>query len=439
MNNIIYNTARLTVLLFMLFIISAINLNAQKVLSLTECYESANKINALSTEKNMYSDISTLKEKNIATGWLPSLDLSGSIVYNSDVADMGNVLKSLPFPGVADAISPLPHDQYKITLEINQVIYDGGTIKGARELEKSDKKVNEKQTESDLYKLRSQINTYYYSILLLNRQKELLSNYLQVIEKRLKSINSGIENGVVSKSDADVITTEKINLLQQLSENSIKKNTLLIVLSSITGIDIPEKAEFTVPEISINAETELNRPELALFDLKKEQLSAGEQLINSKRMPKAFGFATLGYGNPPGSNFFADEFDTYYIIGGGIKWNIFDWNKAKNDKQVISIQKNIIENRKKDLEDNLTRQLRIKQSEIQTLEKLATDDAELINLRKRITASAESQYDNGVITATEYLNILNSEKQTLINSEIHKVNLALAKTDYLNISGKELQ
>ena len=65
-------------------------------------------------------------------------------------------------------------------------------------------------------------------------------------------------------------------------------------------------------------------------------------------MPKAFGFATLGYGNPPGNGFFQDKFDTYYIVGAGIKWNIFDWNKVKNEKQVITIQQGIIENRKTD-------------------------------------------------------------------------------------------
>ena len=75
-------------------------------------------------------------------------------------------------------LNPLPQDQYKITLDINQVIYDGGAIKSARALEKADLSVNEKQTETDLYKLRGQVNTYYFNMMLLNRQKELLNNYL---------------------------------------------------------------------------------------------------------------------------------------------------------------------------------------------------------------------------------------------------------------------
>ena len=87
-----------------------------------------------------------------------------------------------------DAIKPLPHEQYKVTVDINQVIYDGGAIKGARALEKADLNVNQKQTETDLYKLRAQINTYYFNILLIARQKELLENYLEIINKRIHSM-----------------------------------------------------------------------------------------------------------------------------------------------------------------------------------------------------------------------------------------------------------
>ena len=156
-------------------------------------------------------------------------------------------------------------------------------------------------------------------------------------------------------------------------------------------------------------------------------------------MPKAIGFATLGYGNPPGSNFFKDEFAPYYILGASIKWNIVDWNKAKNEKQMISLQQNIIESRKSELTDNLNRLLDAKGAEISNLKSLLESDSELIALRKRITAAAESQYENGTITATDYMNELNSERQTLINYEIHKINLAMARIEYLNISGKEIE
>jgi outer membrane protein TolC len=414
-------------------------LQAQKIMTLKECYDQSYTTNALSGEKNGYSDISKLRDENLVKGWLPTLDANGSLIYNSSVIDMSGVLGSLPIPGIAGAIKPLPHEQYKVTLDINQVIYDGGAIKGARELEKADLNVNEKQTETDLYKLRGQINTCYFNLLLLARQKELLNTYLEIIKKRIASMQSGINNGVIIKSDADVLTSEKIKIEQQLDENEIRKTSFLKVLSDLTGNKIDSSTEFILPSPASEISAELLRPELQLYDLRKEQLSAGIKVIDSKRLPKAFGFATVGYGNPPGSNFFKNEFAPYYVIGASIKWNIFDWNKAKNEKQIISLQQGIIENRKNDLSDNLNRLLESKNSEIASLNKLIETDSELIALRKRITASAESQYQNGTITATDYLNELNSERQAVINYEIHKINLSMARVEYLNISGKEIE
>ena len=414
-------------------------IKAQKILTLKECYNLAESVSAIAGEKNTYSDIWQLKDKNLSKGWLPSLDANGSIIYNSSVVDLNDMLGSLPIPGIDDLIKPLPHDQYKVTVDINQLIYDGGAIKSARAIEKADLSINEKQAETDLYKLRNQVTGYYFSLLLLNRQKALLNNYLELIDKRIASMQSALTSGVILKTDIDVMTSEKIKLEQQLNENEIRKISLLKILSDLTGTEIDPSTELVAPVPEPELTNELSRPELQLLDLRKEQLAASLNIIESKRLPKAFGFATLGYGNPPGSNFFKDEFAPYYILGAGIKWNIFDWSKAKNEKQIVSLQQNIIETRKTDLSDNLNRLLESKNAEISGLKSMLESDAELITIRKRITASAASQYENGIITATEYLNELNSERQAVINYEIHKINLAMAQVEYMNISGKDIE
>jgi len=428
------------ILIIMILMIPWISLlKGQKILTLKECYEKAMSANALAGEKTAYGEITKLKDENLSKGWLPTLDAGASLVYNSDVVDMSGAFANIPVPGFADAIKPLPHEQYRITVDINQVIYDGGAIKGARAFEQAGLRVNNKQTETDLYKLRGQVNTYYFNLLLLSRQNKLLNNYLELIEKRISSMQSALNNGVILKSDIDVLTSEKINLKQQLRGNDIRKSFLLEILSGLTGIEIEASTEFLLPVQQGELTNDLLRPELQIFDLRNEQLAAGIKLTEAKRMPRAFGFATLGYGNPPGSNFFKDEFAPYYVLGAGIKWNIFDWNRAKNEKQVIVAQQGIIENRKTDLEENLKRMLELKTAEIMSLESLISTDDELITIRKRITESAESQYENGTITATEYLNEVNSERQAAINNEIHKISLARAKIEYLNISGKEIE
>jgi outer membrane protein TolC len=232
----------------------------QKIISLKDFYDMAKIASSLSGEKEAYNNIYKIKDENLSKGWLPTIDANGSFIYNSSVVDMGSSLGSLPIPGIASAIKPLPHEQYKITVDVNQVLYDGGAIKGARAIEKAELSINEKQTETDLYKLRGQINNYYFNILLLARQKELLKNYLELIKKRISSIQSAVINGVILKSDIDVMTSEKLKIEQQLTENEIRKNSLLKILSSLTGKEIDPVAEFVIPADNISLKAAL-RPE----------------------------------------------------------------------------------------------------------------------------------------------------------------------------------
>src|SRR5674476_475055 len=251
---------RRKLIVLLLIIMGTVSLQAQKILTLKECYNMALTANALANEKTGYSDISKLKDENLVKGWLPTLDANGSLIYNSSVIDMSSVLGSLPIPGIAGAIKPLPHEQYKITVDINQVIYDGGAIKGARALEKADLSINEKQTEADLYKLRGQINGYYFNLLLLARQKELLNNYLEIIKKRIASMQSAVNNGVIIKSDVDVLSSEKIKIDQQLAENEIRETSFIKILSDLTGNEIDLSTEFILPSQADGLSNDLYRP-----------------------------------------------------------------------------------------------------------------------------------------------------------------------------------
>ena len=66
-------------------------------------------------------------------------------------------------------------------------------------------------------------------------------------------------------------------------------------------------------------------------------------------------------------------------------------------------------------------------AEVQRLESLLENDIKLIEIREQIRITADSQLENGVITASDYLLELNREdkaKQTLV---LHEVQLLQAK------------
>ena len=411
---------------------------AQKLITLRECYDLASKSSPITSEILVYDQIRQQKDKNLSKGWLPTIDANGSFIYNSSVIDLTEAMGSLPVPGISDLISPMPHEQYKMTLEINQVIYDGGTIREAKSLEMAEFRAQEKQTEAELYKLKNQVNGYYFNILLLEKQEELLKTYRDLIQKRMTSIEADIRNGVMLPTERDVLLSEKINLEQQLAENSVQMVALQKVLSDITGSNIDTTVRLVLPMAETSKIPPLTRPELQIFELRKGQLDASIKLRESQRRPKVFGFATLGYSNSPGNNFFKDEFAPFAIVGAGIRWNIYDWDKTSGEIQVIDYQKSLADIRKADLSAQLNRLLETKMSEIKNLEARLETDSDLIEIRKRITQAAGSRFENGVITATEFMHELNAEKQAVINQEINRVRLALSKVEYLNISGKEI-
>jgi len=412
---------------------------AQDVITLGECYEAALEVHPLAGQKNIESELWQLTDKNLSAGWYPSLDAGANIVYNTSVSDMNSIIGSLSIPGLPDDIGGMPHDQYKLTLDVNQLIWDGGAIKNSRAYEEKARLVNEQDVEIELYKVRAHINSVFFSLILLQRQKELQTLYLELINSKIESAKSAIDNGLLLASDLNSIAAEKLKLKQEINGTGIKILALCNLLSDFTGKDINPGVKLLIPKTEIKPDKEITRPELIAMDLRMEKLEAGKALIESSRMPKAFGYATLGYGNPPGNDFFNDEFGAYAMVGAGLKWNIFDWNKSKRNKQKLDLNHTTISLQKSNIEDSFERALINKYAEIESLELLLESDKELIDLRKSISQTGESQFNNGTITSTEYMSILKQEKEAILSSTIHEVSLAKSKIEYLNISGKEIK
>ncbi|MRR19685.1 hypothetical protein EG827_05780 [bacterium] len=406
---------------------------SQKSVTLWQCYDSAAAVTPLSGEAALYSEVSALRDKNLASAWLPALDINGSFVYNSDILDIAEIYGQLPVP--PGVIPTIPHEQYRATFDVSQVIWDGGVTRSARAVEQVVNELNLAQNEADVYRLREQVNNYYFSVLLVSSQIEVTGVLISDLDGRINEASSGVTNGVVTPVTLDVLKAEKIKAGQQLTELSRRRQSLVSALEQITGMTGLQDAVFHLPDITITGEETIDNPDMQLFEVRSRQLELSKDLLKSQRMPKAFGFAQAAYGNPPGSNFFSETADFYYSVGAGFKWNIFDWNKNSNDRKSLSIQQQLIDIRRSATEESLQRLLTIKMTEITALREAAEMDEELINIRKKIAGVAASQLENGTITASQYLTELNNEKQAVINAAIRQISISRAEVDYIYITG----
>jgi len=406
---------------------------AQKSITLWQCYDSAAYASPLAGEKDIYAGIALLRDRNLASSWMPSLDLAGSFNYQSDGVDMSDMLGAIPIP--AGSLPSIPHEQYRATVDLGQVIWDGGVTRSARDVERVVSELNMQQNEADLYRLREQVNNYFFSMLLVRSQAEVTALLISELETRMHEISSGVENGVVLPVTTDVLRAEIIKAEQTSVELGRRHDALARALEQITGITELKDAVLIIPDIIINGNEAVDNPDLRLFDTRSRQLELSKNLLKSQRMPKLFGFAQAGYGNPPGNNFLSDKADIYFSFGAGLKWNIWDWNKNNNERRTLSYQQQLLDLRKSAAMEALQRILTLKMSEIESLRDAASRDNEIISLRGRIAAAAASQLRNGAITASQYMTELNSEKQAVLSAAARKISIARAETDYLYITG----
>jgi outer membrane protein TolC len=400
---------------------------SQEKLNLDACYEMVNNNYPLVKQHVLFTQQHALDVDVIKTEKLPQLDFSAQATYQSDVTSIPVVI-----PG--STIEPPNKDQYKTTISLNQLIYDGGLIDASVEVRKAGLKTQQKQVEVNLYQLKQQINQLYFSVLLLQEKKELLNAKKVQVETTLQEVKAGVKFGMLLPTSDNILEAELLKIAQQFTEIEMNKISLIETLSKLIGQEISTNTIFENPEVSTNLATEINRPELDLFQLQKEQIDASEVLISKKNSPKLLGFATGGYGNP-GLNMLDNSFQTYYMAGIKLHWNIFDWNATRTARKSLQINKEIIDNQQEIFTLNTNIELDQQLAEINKISNFLESDKIIIELQQRILESADSQLKNGVITSSTYVTELTNLYEAENNLRLHKIQLLLAKANYKTTKG----
>jgi outer membrane protein TolC len=412
--------------LILLICLITVPLFGQQSITLEECYELATTNYPLAQQKQLLEIQNKLDKDAIATSKLPQLLLEAQATYQSDVIEV-------PIPN--SNIEPLNNDQYRATLSINQLIYNGGTTNASLNLKNAQLKTKQKQVEVNLYQLKQQVNQLYFSILLTQESKLLLDAKQTQLEAKLKEVKSGIKYGVILPSSDKVLEAELLKINQQSQELESNKLALIETLSYLINQPLDVSTQFQNPLIENELQSDISRPELELFKLQTKEIEDSESLMAKQNAPKLFGFATGGYGNP-GLNMLDNSFQTYYIAGVKLNWNVFDWNSNKKQRQSLAINKDIIETETETFKLNTNIELNQQQKEIEKIEEFIISDLEIIHLRKDVLKAADSQLKNGVITSSAYITELTNlfeDENTLVK---HEIQLQLAKANYNIIKGQ---
>lgn len=401
---------------------------AQSEISLDDCYRWSRENYPNLKQAEIWQEITALKKGNNKTNYLPQVTLNGQATYQSDVTKVVTSMPGISIPSVSK-------DQYKAYAEFKQSIWDGGITTANANLEDAILQANLSQVEVELYKLNEQVSQAFFTALAVDKQKEVLVVQKKVLLEKLKAVQSGVKNQVIEKSAALALEAEILNLEQNEIQLEAGKKTAIQMLSILTGQTISENANLKYNVPIANTQKELNRPEMQLFSAQKTQLEKQNDLLAKSRNPKLFGFGQAGYGRP-GLNMLNDKFDTYYLVGVGVSWNAFDWQKTSRHKEMLQLQSQMISQQEETFSQNMNLLLASQNEQIQKLEKLLETDSKMVALRSELAQTSASKLENETITTSDYIQDVQAETIAKLNIELHRIQLNEAFEKYNLIKGK---
>ncbi len=416
------------IVFFLLFAVP-VGLYAQESITLFELHSLAVENAPRLADREHIQQIGELKTDQAKTNWYPSLDLNGKLSYQSDV-----VTVELSDPSIPVEFPQVPHDQYGLNLDVRQNLYDGGTTKQVKLFEEAKTAADLQQVEVDLYGLKSRVNLYYFAILELQANRINLGIHMENLKAREESMRIAIDNGTLLEVDKNVLDVEVLKIRQALLETDSRKEALISALNVLCGTTLEKETELKLPNLDGYSMEQINRPEYKLFELKDASLEVGKDLTGRKRMPVLYAFGQTGYGKP-GYNMMSETWDFYYMIGAGLKWNIWDWNTTGQEKLVIENQQMILKNQRASFTKEVSSQLVQEEARIEQYGKSMELEKQVLDLQGKISKNAASRLSNGTITTTDYISELNKESLSRNKLATLHIRLTQSVTNYLTIQG----
>ena len=393
-------------------------LNAQETLTLEQCYQWSRENYPLIKKQELIKKSEQYTTENALKGWLPQINIVGQATYQNEVTEL-----PIKLPNIS--VDPLSKDQYKVYADISQTIYDGGNIKNQKKLALAQSEIQNQQLAVDLDKLKERINQIYFGILQTDKQLSQLQFTKLDIKEGIKKAEAQLKNGVIFRSNLDVLKAELVKIEQREIELKSVKQSFSQMLSYFIKKNIDENTQLETPEKILLTKNN-NRSELKLFDAQKQLLETQRKIINTKNTPKLGAFFQGGYGKP-GFNMLKNEFDLFYI--GGIRLNIpiSGFYTHKNDLALLENQSQEIEIQRENFLFNQNFIEIQQRNDLEKIQNLIDKDNELIELRKNIKTASLAQLENGVINTNDYLREVTAEEQAILTKITHEIQYLLTQ------------
>ncbi len=405
----------------LLFIISAFLTLSATAQTLEQCQQAAERNYPLIAQHDLIARTTDLTVANIQKGWLPQLSATAQATYQSAVTAWPEEMQGLMRQMSID-MKGLAKDQYRVGLDLQQTVFDGGAISAQKKVAREQGAVQQAQLDVSLYQVRQRVNEMYFGLLLLDDQIRLNNDLQEQLTASENKLTSMVKHGTAAQCDLNNVTAERLNVIQQMTTLESQRRVLMAMLGTFCGIEVNHVAK----PAAVNVTDGNNRPELRLIDSQLRLADAQDQALKAALLPRLGVFAQ-GYYGYPGYNLFKDmmgrEWSWNGMVGARLTWNIGALYTHHNDKAKVQLMRETAQNQREVfLFNNRLEQMQQNEA-IDRYRQLMAQDEEIITLRQQVRKAAESKLSHGIIDVNDLIRDINSENAARVQQSIHEIEM----------------
>lgn len=399
-----------------------VNLFAQ--VTLEECITLAQDNYPLIRKYDLLNQTREVNLSDINKSWLPQINVYAQGTVQNETPSFPESLAGIINQSGTN-VSGLNEWQYKIGADINQNVWDGGSSKVQRKMERAEDMERQSALDVQLYAIRERVEELYFGVLLIEEQAEQTRNMLALLQSNLDKLRVMLKNGVAMQSDVDMMEAQYLSTVQQLTHAESTSKSYRKILEIFTGKSLAGQ-KLMKPCAYIPQDMAPDRPELRHFEAQLLVNEAREASITASVMPKIGLFAQAYYGYP-GFDYFESMMNrnaSFNILAGvKVSWNIGAFYTEKNDRRKLRLSSENIAVERDAFLFNTSMKTRSQLDHIDELKAVMKENDRIVELRTNVRKAAESQLDNGVIDTTDLLTKLTDEKQARLTASYHEIQL----------------
>ena len=407
-------------------------------LTLADLQAAAVRRDARDRQLGLLAGQSRLRSATILADRLPTIVVEGQAQYQSDVTTF-----AIALPGGATVPTP-PHDTYDARLVAQQRVYDP-TIAPRLAVENAQLANARAQIVTSLYSPRQNVSDAFFAALRAQAQLAELETSITDLEAQLQVASARVRQGAALPSEELTIRAELLRRRQAVAEWAANRRATLSVLADLTGARIDSGLALSEPSVAAavtRVRTDIDgmrtRPEYQQFAAARDLLQRQEAARAAMDKPRVSLFGRLGYGRP-GLNALSTSFDAYWLTGVQLQWSPWTWGTSRRDREVISLQRQIVTADEAAFSASLRRAVTQDVASIDRLAAaLATDD-EIIDLRERVLVETRARYREAVINSAEYVDRQTDVLAARITRALHRIELAQFRAHFLTTLGIEVR